>query len=128
MGSNLRTISWNPFYPTRGCTPRRQTRASPNLLSKTLGPFGGRARAHRPRGPAGAPGCGEGEAEALPWVRLAAVDVEWVHVLAVGWASPLRGFMREHEHHQTLPFNCIRLPDGKGIVNMSLPIVLAVSD
>uniref|UniRef100_J3LV81 sulfate adenylyltransferase n=2 Tax=Oryza brachyantha TaxID=4533 RepID=J3LV81_ORYBR len=36
--------------------------------------------------------------------------------------------MREHEYLQTLHFNCIRLPDGAGIVNMSLPIVLAVGD
>lgn len=69
-----------------------------------------------------------GEAEALPRVRLAAVDVEWAHVLAEGWASPLRGFMREHEYLQSLHFNCIRLPDGAGVVNMSLPIVLAIGD
>uniref|UniRef100_A0A0D9W1U2 sulfate adenylyltransferase n=1 Tax=Leersia perrieri TaxID=77586 RepID=A0A0D9W1U2_9ORYZ len=68
------------------------------------------------------------EAEALPKVRLAAVDVEWAHVLAEGWASPLRGFMREDEYLQSLHFNCIRLPDGKGVVNMSLPIVLAIGD
>ncbi|BAS87576.1 Os04g0111225, partial [Oryza sativa Japonica Group] len=69
-----------------------------------------------------------GEAEALPRVRLAPVDVEWAHVLAEGWASPLRGFMREHEYLQSLHFNCIRLPDGAGVVNMSLPIVLAIGD
>uniref|UniRef100_A0A0E0KM67 sulfate adenylyltransferase n=1 Tax=Oryza punctata TaxID=4537 RepID=A0A0E0KM67_ORYPU len=68
------------------------------------------------------------EAEALPRVRLAPVDVEWAHVLAEGWASPLRGFMREHEYLQSLHFNCIRLPDGAGVVNMSLPIVLAIGD
>uniref|UniRef100_A0ACD5YCT6 Uncharacterized protein n=1 Tax=Avena sativa TaxID=4498 RepID=A0ACD5YCT6_AVESA len=68
------------------------------------------------------------EAEALPRVRLAAVDVEWAHVLAEGWASPLRGFMREHEYLQCIHFNSLRLPDGGGIVNMSLPIVLAIGD
>ena len=67
------------------------------------------------------------EAGALPRVRLAPVDLQWAHVLAEGWASPLRGFMREAEYLQSLHFNCIRLPDG-GLVNMSLPIVLAVGD
>ncbi|OEL16167.1 ATP sulfurylase 2 [Dichanthelium oligosanthes] len=67
------------------------------------------------------------EAQALPRVRLAPVDLQWAHVLAEGWASPLRGFMREHEYLQSLHFNCIRLPDG-GLVNMSLPIVLPIGD
>jgi len=67
------------------------------------------------------------EAEALPRVRLAPVDLQWAHVLAEGWASPLRGFMREHEYLQSLHFNCVRLPDGS-LVNMSLPIVLAIGD
>ncbi|KAG0524914.1 hypothetical protein BDA96_06G009600 [Sorghum bicolor] len=67
------------------------------------------------------------EADALPRVRLAHVDLQWAHVLAEGWASPLRGFMREHEYLQSLHFNCVRLPDG-GLVNMSLPIVLAIGD
>jgi len=67
------------------------------------------------------------EAGALPRVRLAPVDLQWAHVLAEGWASPLRGFMREAEYLQSLHFNCIRLPDG-GLVNMSLPIVLAIGD
>lgn len=35
--------------------------------------------------------------------------------------------MREHEYLQSLHFNCVRLPDG-GLVNMSLPIVLAIGD
>jgi hypothetical protein len=67
------------------------------------------------------------EAEALPRVRLAPVDVEWAHVLAEGWASPLRGFMREHEYLQCIHFNSLRLPSG-AVVNMSLPIVLAIGD
>ncbi|RLM74477.1 ATP sulfurylase 2-like [Panicum miliaceum] len=67
------------------------------------------------------------EADALPRVRLAPVDLQWAHVLAEGWASPLRGFMREAEYLQSLHFNCMRLPDG-GLVNMSLPIVLAIGD
>lgn len=67
------------------------------------------------------------EAEALPRVGLAPIDVEWAHVLAEGWASPLRGFMREHEYLQCIHFNSLRLPAG-GVVNMSLPIVLAIGD
>nr|AAL61615.1 ATP-sulfurylase [Allium cepa] len=65
--------------------------------------------------------------QALPRVRLKRVDLEWVHVLSEGWASPLGGFMRESEFLQTLHFNSIRLDDGS-FVNMSVPIVLAIDD
>ncbi|MCE0481088.1 alpha tubulin suppressor [Datura stramonium] len=44
-----------------------------------------------------------------------------------GWASPLKGFMRESVYLQTLHFNSIRLEDGS-VVNMSVPIVLAIDD
>lgn len=67
------------------------------------------------------------EAESLPHVRLSKIDLEWVHVLSEGWASPLGGFMREHEYLQSLHFNSLRMQDGT-IVNMSLPIVLAIDD
>ncbi|XP_077246516.1 ATP sulfurylase 2-like [Tasmannia lanceolata] len=67
------------------------------------------------------------EAETLPKVKLSNVDLEWVHVISEGWASPLRGFMREDEYLQSLHFNSLRLDDGK-VVNMSLPIVLAIDD
>jgi 3'-phosphoadenosine 5'-phosphosulfate synthase len=67
------------------------------------------------------------EAERLPRVELGTVDLEWVHVLSEGWASPLRGFMREAEFLQTLHFNSLRLDDGS-VVNMSVPIVLAIDD
>uniref|UniRef100_A0ACD6A7M2 Uncharacterized protein n=1 Tax=Avena sativa TaxID=4498 RepID=A0ACD6A7M2_AVESA len=68
------------------------------------------------------------EAAALPHrVRLGRVDTEWVHVLSEGWASPLRGFMRENEFLQALHFNAVRGDDGT-MVNMSVPIVLAVDD
>lgn len=67
------------------------------------------------------------EAEALPQVRLTKIDVEWVHVISEGWASPLRGFMRESEYLQSLHFNCLRMESGP-LVNMSLPIVLAIDD
>ncbi|GLT92023.1 hypothetical protein SLE2022_098820 [Rubroshorea leprosula] len=67
------------------------------------------------------------EAESMPKVRLTKIDLEWVHVLSEGWASPLRGFMREDEYLQSLHFNFLRMKDGS-IVNMSLPIVLAIDD
>lgn len=67
------------------------------------------------------------EAEALPKVKLSKIDVEWVHVVSEGWASPLKGFMREDEYLQSLHFNCLRMKDGS-LVNMSLPIVLAIDD
>jgi 3'-phosphoadenosine 5'-phosphosulfate synthase len=68
------------------------------------------------------------EADRLPRVRMTPIDLQWAHVLVEGWASPLRGFMREDEYLQTIHFNCIRLPNGGGRVNMSLPIVLAIGD
>ena len=51
------------------------------------------------------------------------VDLQWVQVLAEGWATPLTGFMREKEFLQSQHFGC--LLDG-GITNQSIPIVLAV--
>lgn len=67
------------------------------------------------------------EATDLPRVRLTTIDLQWMHVLSEGWASPLRGFMRESEFLQTLHFNLLRLDDGS-VVNMSVPIVLAIDD
>ncbi|KAJ8427736.1 hypothetical protein Cgig2_021063 [Carnegiea gigantea] len=61
----------------------------------------------------------------LPRIKLSRIDLQWVHVLSEGWASPLRGFMRENEFLQTLHFNSLRLADGS-VVNMSVPIVLAI--
>lgn len=65
------------------------------------------------------------EAATLPEIQLSKVDLEWVHTVAEGWASPLTGFMRQNEYLQALHFNCLRLPDGT-FTNMSLPIVLAI--
>ncbi|KAJ3679820.1 hypothetical protein LUZ60_016098 [Juncus effusus] len=67
------------------------------------------------------------EASGLPSVKLSQIDLEWVHVLSEGWASPLKGFMRENEYLQCLHFNCLKLENGS-VVNMSLPIVLAIDD
>ncbi|MBN3312260.1 PAPS2 synthase, partial [Atractosteus spatula] len=52
------------------------------------------------------------------------LDLQWVQVLAEGWATPLTGFMREREFLQVLHFGT--LLDG-GTINMSVPIVLPVS-
>ncbi|KAF2543336.1 hypothetical protein F2Q68_00030690 [Brassica cretica] len=57
------------------------------------------------------------EAADLPRVKLTAIDLQWMHVLSEGWASPLRGFMREAEFLQTLHFNSLRLDDGS-VVNI----------
>ncbi|CAF2084420.1 unnamed protein product [Brassica napus] len=67
------------------------------------------------------------ESETMPKVKLTKIDLEWVHVISEGWASPLKGFMREDEYLQSLHFNSLRLKDGS-LVNMSLPIVLAIDD
>lgn len=67
------------------------------------------------------------EAESMPRVNLTKIDLEWVHVISEGWASPLRGFMRENQYLQSLHFNCLKTGDGS-TVNMSLPIVLAIDD
>jgi 3'-phosphoadenosine 5'-phosphosulfate synthase len=67
------------------------------------------------------------EAATLESVTVTEVDMQWIHVLGEGWASPLRGFMREDEYLQTLHFNAIRMPDGS-VTNMSVPIVLAISE
>ncbi|EYU26973.1 hypothetical protein ABFS82_07G037600 [Erythranthe guttata] len=67
------------------------------------------------------------QAAGLPRIRLSEIDLQWVHVLSEGWASPLKGFMRESEFLQTLHFNSLRLENGS-VVNMSVPIVLAIDD
>ncbi|KAK9965445.1 hypothetical protein ABG768_004537 [Culter alburnus] len=64
------------------------------------------------------------DANILPTVTITELDLQWVQVLAEGWATPLRGFMREREFLQVLHFGT--LLDG-GIINMSVPIVLPVS-
>ncbi|XP_018420494.1 PREDICTED: bifunctional 3'-phosphoadenosine 5'-phosphosulfate synthase 2 isoform X2 [Nanorana parkeri] len=64
------------------------------------------------------------EAENLPSVQITKLDLEWVQVLSEGWATPLKGFMREREYLQVMHFNT--LLDG-GIINLSIPIVLPVS-
>ncbi|PXF42003.1 ATP sulfurylase 2 [Gracilariopsis chorda] len=67
------------------------------------------------------------EAQSFPSVTVSDVDMQWIHVLSEGWATPLKGFMRECEYLQSQHFNAIRLPDGS-VSNMSIPIVLAIHD
>ncbi|XP_061913935.1 bifunctional 3'-phosphoadenosine 5'-phosphosulfate synthase 2-like isoform X2 [Entelurus aequoreus] len=64
------------------------------------------------------------DASTLPTISITKLDLQWVQVLAEGWASPLKGFMREREFLQVLHFG--NLLDG-GAINMSVPIVLPVS-
>uniref|UniRef100_A0A673TKY9 3'-phosphoadenosine 5'-phosphosulfate synthase 1 n=1 Tax=Suricata suricatta TaxID=37032 RepID=A0A673TKY9_SURSU len=64
------------------------------------------------------------DAETLPALKINKVDMQWVQVLAEGWATPLNGFMREREYLQCLHFDC--LLDG-GVINLSVPIVLTAS-
>lgn len=65
------------------------------------------------------------EAETLQSLEINDLDVQWVQVLAEGWAAPLTGFMREHQYLQAQHLRCL-LEDGKE-VNQSVPIVLAIS-
>ncbi|XP_073697889.1 bifunctional 3'-phosphoadenosine 5'-phosphosulfate synthase 1-like [Garra rufa] len=63
------------------------------------------------------------DAETLPAVEITKVDMQWVQVLAEGWATPLNGFMREREFLQCLHFNC--LLDGKQMIKPSSHIILS---
>lgn len=67
------------------------------------------------------------EAASLPSVTVSDIDMQWLHVLSEGWASPLKGFMRESEYLQCLHFNSLRQPDGS-VTNMSVPIVLDLNE
>jgi len=64
------------------------------------------------------------EAASLPSVEITKLDMQWVQVLAEGWATPLTGFMREREYLQCQHFGCL-LDDG--VTNQSIPIVLPVN-
>ncbi|KAI9554679.1 hypothetical protein GHT06_019955 [Daphnia sinensis] len=65
------------------------------------------------------------EMETLPSLEISQIDLQWVQVLSEGWASPLRGFMREREYLQIMYFKSIH--EGVAVSNQSMPIVLAVS-
>lgn len=64
------------------------------------------------------------EADTLQSVEITKIDVQWLQILAEGWAMPLTGFMRENQYLQTQHLKCL-LEGGKE-VNQSIPIVLAV--
>ncbi|XP_015746960.1 bifunctional 3'-phosphoadenosine 5'-phosphosulfate synthase 2 isoform X1 [Python bivittatus] len=74
------------------------------------------------------------KAGTLPSVNITKLDLQWVQVLSEGWATPLKGFMREKEYLQVIHFGT--LLDGKGridifkldgVINLSIPIVLPIS-
>ncbi|KAK3573229.1 hypothetical protein QTP86_015790, partial [Hemibagrus guttatus] len=83
------------------------------------------------------------DAETLPAIEIGKVDMQWVQVLAEGWATPLNGFMREREYLQCLHFDCLldgvqhnewacrawKIISGYagGVINLSVPVVLPVS-
>jgi len=51
------------------------------------------------------------EIKTLPIVEIGKLDVQWLQVLAEGWAAPLKGFMRENEYLQvslSLMYPCIK--------------------
>ncbi|XP_062071006.1 bifunctional 3'-phosphoadenosine 5'-phosphosulfate synthase 2 isoform X2 [Lepus europaeus] len=64
------------------------------------------------------------EAGTLPSLSITKLDLQWVQVLSEGWATPLKGFMREKEYLQVMHFGTL-LDDG--VINMSIPIVLPIS-
>ncbi|XP_077115016.1 bifunctional 3'-phosphoadenosine 5'-phosphosulfate synthase 2 isoform X2 [Ranitomeya variabilis] len=64
------------------------------------------------------------EAENLSAIEITKLDLQWVQILSEGWATPLKGFMRERQYLQVLHFDT--LIDG-GVINLSIPIVLPVS-
>lgn len=47
------------------------------------------------------------ESQGSPEIELSLVDLQWLQVLAEGWASPLSGFMRERQYLQSLHYNQI---------------------
>lgn len=64
----------------------------------------------------------------MPTLNITTVELQWLQVLSEGWASPLKGFMREQEYLQALHFNCILTDDGINRNNHSVPIVLSLTD
>lgn len=86
------------------------------------------------------------DSESLPHVELSKTDLQWLQVLAEGWATPLAGFMRERQYLQCLHFGQLldlkhkvafvgESDDGKEDpwplmeeINQSVPIVLPITD
>lgn len=88
------------------------------------------------------------EAETLPRVLMTDIDVNWLQTIGEGWASPLKGFMREGTllqalHHNSLLVDPYNLTANYGTpqmktewngykaperVSMPIPITLAISE
>lgn len=66
------------------------------------------------------------QSESLLKMDITLVDLQWIQVLSEGWATPLSGFMREHEYLQCLHFGCI-IKEGKHR-SQSIPIVLSLDN
>ncbi|KAJ8349190.1 hypothetical protein AAFF_G00183410 [Aldrovandia affinis] len=64
------------------------------------------------------------DAKTLPTLSITKLDLQWVQVLAEGWATPSKGFMRERSTCKSSTLGT--LLDG-GTINLSVPIVLPVS-
>eukprot|EP00042_Codosiga_hollandica_P035472 m.263425 g.263425 ORF g.263425 m.263425 type:complete len:606 (+) comp54642_c0_seq1:138-1955(+) len=62
------------------------------------------------------------EAAALPKLAIDEVSLQWLQVLAEGWASPLSGFMTEKQFLEVIHFNTITIRGEKH--NQSVAIVL----
>ncbi|KAK0181787.1 hypothetical protein PV327_004037 [Microctonus hyperodae] len=64
------------------------------------------------------------EANTLESISITELDVQWLQILAEGWAAPLTGFMRENQYLETQHFKSIT--ENNMIINQSVPIVLAI--
>jgi len=73
------------------------------------------------------PAAAQKEAGTLESVTLNSEDLEWVHVLAEGWASPLDGFMTEQQYLSCLHYQMITGSAGE-VIPMPVPIVLPVTE
>ena len=63
-------------------------------------------------------------ASELPKLQITSLDMQWLQVLSEGWATPIRGFMKEKEYLQCQHFGCLL---GGVVSNHSVPIVLPLS-
>lgn len=65
-------------------------------------------------------------AKLLPKIELDDISLQWVQVIAEGWATPLEGFMREREFLECLHFKTLTV--NNMVHNQSIPIVLPISE
>lgn len=54
------------------------------------------------------------------------LDLQWVQVLSEGWATPLKGFMREKEYLQVIHFGT--LLDGMGFWFVCFLLSIIIKD